>query len=1033
MYQHLDSLVVRAAVNRPATTEDGRWPDLLGQAAAPESWRRWLRRVMQDPDFWVALEQASPVLARRVREICDGQQVSESAVRRAVLSVMRYLLRASGRATPFGLFAGVASARLADRPSARIGAAHRAVARVDGGWLTAVIERLEADSTLRPHLRVVANNLVFERDGYFVLEHRPSAAAAGAPTHVQVRATTPIRVAMDMADRPILIGDLAVRLRAKVTPVPLSVVDTLLAALVEQRLLITNLRPATTASSPLDHVVGVLQSISAGGQSSAVATIAAQLGGIADGLRAHDGAADWDIASRHRVRLADEMAAICPTAKPALGVDLRMDWDLAVPRLIADEAAATAAVLVRLARRPTLSRGWDAWHSRFLERYGPHALVPVRDAVDAGIGLGYPAGYLGAPAIASTTLTERDMKLLTLAQKAALGGETEILLNETMINDLTVVDAAGSIQPTTELTVRIHAASRRSVSEGEFALAIVGVSRSAGTTTGRFLDLFDDEDHARMSAPHASLATVSHGALTVQISAPTRYTTSDNVARSPHVMAHLLSLGEYHEGGSAEGGGQIALDDIAVTADAHRIYLISISRRQMVEPVVLNAVEPSRYAHPLVRFLAEATVAMSIPCTSFDWGAAAGLPFLPALRHGRAILSPARWLLVAADLPAPAASWEEWERLLASWRERVRLPRAIYLGEGDQRIMLDLSEPAHRALLRTQLDRAGTVVLRAAPDAEGAGWIEGYAHEIVIPLAAAGPPTTTAPWRKTARLVGRDHGYLPGCDGRFFVKLYARPDSQSSILTRHLPYLVTELDKQVNSGLRWWFLRYHDPEEHLRVRLVVPADEAAPTAAWIGAWTQRLRRAGLVSHVQWDTCFPEAARFGGTAALEAAEAYFAADSAAALAQLAASSEKDGPDVRALTAASMLDITIGLISDAAEAMTWLIEHTRTEPSAPARALYRQAIALANPTDQRDLATQPFGTSIISSWTRRREALATYRRVLRETGTASPAVLLPDLLHLHHARMVGTDLTGERACLHLARAAALSWTARAGRTS
>ncbi len=185
--------------------------------------------------------------------------------------------------------------------------------------------------------------------------------------------------------------------------------------------------------------------------------------------------------------------------------------------------------------------------------------------------------------------------------------------------------------------------------------------------------------------------------------------------------------------------------------------------------------------------------------------------------------------------------------------------------------------------------------------------------------------------------------------------------------------------------------------------------------------------------MQWDTYFPETARFGGGAAMGAAESYFAADSAAALAQLTACGEKGGPDIRALTAASMLDIAIALIEDTPEAMSWLIEHTRAEAPAPPRALYDQALVLANPNNQRDLATQPGGEHVVSCWARRRKALADYRRTLQETGTTRATILLPDLLHLHHGRAAGTDLTGERACLHLARAAALSWTARAKKGS
>jgi hypothetical protein len=60
--------------------------------------------------------------------------------------------------------------------------------------------------------------------------------------------------------------------------------------------------------------------------------------------------------------------------------------------------------------------------------------------------------------------------------------------------------------------------------------------------------------------------------------------------------------------------------------------------------------------------------------------------------------------------------------------------------------------------------------------------------------------------------------------------------------------------------------------------------------------------------------------------------------------------------------------------------------------------------------------------------RREVLAGWRDGLPAISGTAPADLLPDLLHLHHVRIAGLDLDSERACLHLARAAALSWTTR-----
>ena len=210
------------------------------------------------------------------------------------------------------------------------------------------------------------------------------------------------------------------------------------------------------------------------------------------------------------------------------------------------------------------------------------------------------------------------------------------------------------------------------------------------------------------------------------------------------------------------------------------------------------------------------------------------------------------------------------------------------------------------------------------------------------------------------------------------------------------------------------------------VRLTCAPGTLGSAIERIGEWTQLLRHSGLITHAGVETYHPETARFGGLAAIDAAELYFAADSAAVLAQLATQGGKNAPDTRAMTAASMVDIVTGLLGDDAAAMPWLIKRTRTEQAAPPRAVYRQAVDLVN------VDTSALDERVTTAWSARRLALAAYRRALEGTAT-HPHDVLPDLLHLHHVRMCGPGLPEERTHLHLARAAALSWTARARRTS
>jgi hypothetical protein len=153
VYRFVDAAVVRAAI-RTSNVEVPPWPDLTGSSSEHVArWRCWLEQVWALDGFAAAVEVASPVLARSVGEVCAGRQQRVRQVRRAVVSVLRYLLRSTSRATPFGLFAGVAPVRFGSELVARSGEDHRAVARVDSVWLAGVITRLEGCPQLRRRLR----------------------------------------------------------------------------------------------------------------------------------------------------------------------------------------------------------------------------------------------------------------------------------------------------------------------------------------------------------------------------------------------------------------------------------------------------------------------------------------------------------------------------------------------------------------------------------------------------------------------------------------------------------------------------------------------------------------------------------------------------------------------------------------------------------------------------------------------------------------------------------------------------------------
>jgi thiopeptide-type bacteriocin biosynthesis protein len=162
--------------------------------------------------------------------------------------------------------------------------------------------------------------------------------------------------------------------------------------------------------------------------------------------------------------------------------------------------------------------------------------------------------------------------------------------------------------------------------------------------------------------------------------------------------------------------------------------------------------------------------------------------------------------------------------------------------------------------------------------------------------------------------------------------------------------------------------------------------------------------------------------------MTAAESVFAADSAAALAQLACAAS-GGVFAHAVTAASLADIAVAFTGTTAEAMRWLADHIPNGPGSvpPTRPERDQAMRLADPRGgYTAVRVLPGGDQVAAAWQRRAAVLTVYRDAI--AGEVEADSVLASLLHMHCIRVAGIDPGTERACHRLARSAAVSWLAR-----
>ncbi len=951
----------------------------VGSGRSSGEQERWLREVWADRRLAEAVELASPALALSIADLLAAERPAAERVRRAALSTARYILRAQGRPTPFGLFAGVQAAAVGGAARADWGTGDCRNTRVPAARIAEEIDHLERCPEVLARLKVVANNTVQVRGDRLVVPHRLLLRAHGrVPAESTLRRTGPVAFALAAAHSPVRFQDLVDKTAAEFPAASAGQVTGLLSELLAQGALVSSLRAPATEPDPHTHL-----------------------------LRALEG------------------AGVCQTPEGAgVAVDLRLEAHIALPGGVAEDAARAAALLARLSPLPKGAAAWRAYHQRFYERYGRGALVPLLDMV-ADSGIGWPDGYPGARPAERARFGARDEALAVLAQRAALAGEREVLLDEQALDALGTSEDETRFPPHLEVLARLHARSTRALDRGEYLLEVTSVSRAAGVSVGRFLHLLEPVHRAAFTELLAALPTTDGNTVNAQLSFPPLDPATGHVARSPAVGKLVISLGEHR----AHDADVLGPEDLAVGCDGRRMYLAAPERGVRIEAAALHALNLRTHTPPLARLITELSRAHTAQTTRFSWGAQAVLPFLPRLRCGRIVLSPAIWRVTAAELPPANSSHRQWDQAFTGWAERHRVARFATLSADGQGLPLDLRFPSHRVLLREHLRTAPHAVLVEAPEPADLGWTGGRAHEIVFPVTATRPPALwpALPRPTSARRLRRGHGDAPGTSRVLLAALYGDLGRQDTVLVRHLPELLARLGQP-----QWWFVRFRDPRHQLRLRIALPDPTAfGPTAAAVSAWAGELHVAGLLSEVTYPTSYREKGRWGDGVAWDAAEEVFRADSAAVLAHLSAPVR---PGRRALLAAHAVAIAAGFTGSTTDGLRWLTANVPAKaPTSVPRPVFTEAVRLADPAgDFAALRAEPGGSTVADAWTARSRALDAYRAHFPgpHAQGVRPDDVLGSLLHCSYVRAHRIDFDDEAVVLYLARAAALARLARDG---
>lgn len=860
-----------------------------GLVGGPGGLVQIIRRLVQREAVREALALASPDLASRLGAWMAGT-MEVPAARKLERALLKYLGRMSHRATPFGLFAGVSLGAWEPESHLSVGAwqACPKALRLDWGILESLVDRLEEKPAIRAGITYRPNSSLYARGGWYrYLERRGEAGGAERTYHLEAaEATAHLGFVLQQAHEGSHLPELAYSL-AQHADVDPREAEAFLHQLIEAQVLCGDLQPPLTSPDPLGHVIQALQTHPSTAESAAPLLA---LAGNMKALEERPLGAEPDGYRRLMEPLAD--LGLPSEARDLLQVDLsRPAPGLALSPVVRRALEEGADLLRRLSPAPLngplegpMARFRAAFQARYDQRW-----MPLLEVLDEESGLGFDGGVPpDSPllddlpfhrAAASHPLTLRDQALL--ARLPQWQGSLRWELEDADLDALSQVDP-GPFAASFGALVSLEAPSQAALDGGEFQFSM---EQYSGPTAARWLGRFASGDPALKAAlevhlqqeealrPEALFAEVIHvpeGRM-------------GNVLARPSLRSYEIP---FMGNAGVSPQRRILPADLLLTVRGDRVWLASKRLGREVVPRLSSAHNFAR-GPAVYRFLAHLQE-QDGRSGGWSWGALADLPFLPRVSRGRHVLSKARWRIEARELKG--AAWDAFQALRAA----RGLPRFVVLSEADNHLLVDLDQALWVETLHHLVSgRPSFTLTECFPD-PGQALLEGpegrFTHELVIPFEAAPPwrvePQPLPPLPTTLGMPV----YPPGSEW-LYLKLYCGPSSADRLLVELEPLLR----RSKIEGLwdRWHFVRYRDPEPHLRLRFHGQAHTLLTRLLpQIHQHLEAALHSGLLGKWQVDTFEPEWERYGGEQGLTLVEAWFWEDSQHVLDQLVAGLELD---------------------------------------------------------------------------------------------------------------------------------------------
>lgn len=843
----------------------------------------FLKETYKELNLDETLYLASPELYQQYIKWLGGE-LDKKQEDKLLITLFKYLLRMSSRSTPFGLFAGCATGDIANDTRIVVSTQDRYIthSRLDMNYVGELASLLAANPLISGHLKYFPNSSIYRvHDQY---------RYAGYSINNKIRSYKVISVNYSPYLEKILeAARNGVLLRALV---PLLMEEDIteeeaqdfIGEIVSSQILLSELEPTVTGE---EFFYKLKKNISLLPQTD---DLSLKLERIADLLEPGDNS----LARFQEIFGLIKSLGVDTTSKDLIQTDLFFRHESnqigqgAIQWLLKD-----AEKLYRLFPYTTI-QDQDNFKSEFYARYEDQE-IPLAMALDADVGVGYGlfrtnsetgnaplidgVGWNDAAPDNSMLISPLGMLKIKKYTEALKRQETQILITEEEIQSLAQDSYRNFIPSSLFMIGDLLAGNASDVDNGNFEFVLKACS---GPSAGNLLARFCHGDPELAQRVHQA-ADKEKMLYADQIVAEIVHLPSSrmgNVLLRPllreYEIPYLCTPG-------TTGDFTLTLDDLFVSVKNNRIVLRSRRLNKEILPRLTTAHGYGRSTLMIYKFLCDLQYQGAANSLFWNWGILDGQEFLPRVQVGRIIVSKAAWNLNKKDYPELEIKGTDHLRFIDGLRNKLKLPRYVVLVEGENELMVDLTNEVNIRILVDEWKKKGSIRLAeclSTPEncfiKDGQG--RRYVNEFIFPISSDQPQRlATINFETQKGTTKRSFG--PGSEW-LYIKLYSGTSASDLLLATHI-YPIAERLLRENKIQKWFYIRFFDPDSHIRLRFYNGAapDFWAVVMEQLHSELVDLLDMQVISRFQIDTYKREIERYGEDS-MEVSETIFFHDSMA---------------------------------------------------------------------------------------------------------------------------------------------------------